>query len=243
MNKALLKKNFYSFKRILTLKVFLRISFLTVLCFLTISCYQIKSHNSAENLPSIEIQPTQKTNKKTASPTPPVDSSKNINTEPTNFPSPENEEILKTDIDPMVIGKLKIPVVGIRHEDLHDTFKDSRSEGRIHDAIDITAAEDTPVVAAADGEIARFFDSERGGITIYQFSSDRKLVFYYAHLKRRAENLQEKMPVKQGQVIGYVGDTGNAGTGNFHLHFAIWYVTDPKKYWDGLNINPYPLLH
>ena len=130
----------------------------------------------------------------------------------------------------------------LRLKNLRDTFNDSRSEGRFHDAIDIIAPEDTPVIAAADGYIARFYDSERGGITIYQFSSDRKLIYYYSHLKRRADDLRENTPVKQGKIIGYVGDTGNARKGNFHLHFAIWYVNDPKRYWEGTNINPYLLL-
>jgi murein DD-endopeptidase MepM/ murein hydrolase activator NlpD len=134
-------------------------------------------------------------------------------------------------------------VQGIKKENLSDTFKDSRSGGRVHDAIDIMAPQGTPVLAVADGEIARFFDSERGGITIYQFSKDKKLIYYYAHLQRRADNLQAGQFVKQGTVIGYVGDTGNSGAGNFHLHFAIWAVTDPKRYWDGTNINPYPLFH
>jgi murein DD-endopeptidase MepM/ murein hydrolase activator NlpD len=126
---------------------------------------------------------------------------------------------------------------------LRDTFKDARSEGRVHDAIDIMAPMGAPVLAAADGEIARFFDSEKGGITIYQFSADKKLIYYYAHLQRRADTIQEHQFVKQGTVIGYVGDTGNAGAGNTHLHFAVWTVTDPKRYWDGTNINPYTLLH
>jgi murein DD-endopeptidase MepM/ murein hydrolase activator NlpD len=137
---------------------------------------------------------------------------------------------------------LMIPVVGIQREELRDTFKDSRSEGRVHDAIDIMAAHNSQVVAAADGEIARFFDSERGGITVYQFSQDKKLIYYYAHLDRRAKDLREGEFVKQGTLIGYVGNTGNSGVGNYHLHFAIWTVDDPKRYWDGTNINPYPLL-
>lgn len=142
----------------------------------------------------------------------------------------------------VAVNKLMIPVAGIKPEQLQDTFKASRSEGRVHDAIDIMAAEGTPVIAAADGEIARFFESVRGGITIYQFSRDKKLIYYYAHLLRRADNLQEGQFVRQGTVIGYVGDTGNSGTGNFHLHFAVWTVDDPKRFWDGTNINPYPLL-
>ena len=142
------------------------------------------------------------------------------------------------------VGKLKliIPVVGVKREQLLDTFADARSEGRVHDAIDIPAPAGTPVVAAADGEIIKLFQSERGGTTIYQLSQDRELVFYYAHLQRYADGLVSGKFVRQGEVIAYVGDTGNAGAGNFHLHFSIAIVADPKRYWEGININPYPLL-
>lgn len=138
--------------------------------------------------------------------------------------------------------KLIIPVMGVRPDQLQDTFTDARSEGRVHDAIDIPAPAGTPVLAAADGEIAKLFQNERGGTTIYQLSSDKKLVFYYAHLQRYADGLVAGKFVHQGEVIGYVGDTGNAGAGNFHLHFSISVIADPKRYWEGTNINPYPLL-
>lgn len=138
--------------------------------------------------------------------------------------------------------KLIIPVAGVKPDQLLDTFADARSEGRVHDAIDIPAPAGTPVLAAADGEIVKLFQSERGGTTIYQLSSDRKLVFYYAHLQRYVDGLAVGKFVKHGEVIAYVGDTGNAGTGNFHLHFSIAIVADPKRYWEGTNINPYPLL-
>lgn len=137
---------------------------------------------------------------------------------------------------------LMIPVVGVKKSDLLNTFTASRSEGRSHDAIDIIAKKGTPVVATADGEIARFFDSDKGGITIYQRSADKKLMYYYAHLDRRADGIQPGQFVKRGTVIGYVGDTGNSGAGNYHLHFAIWTIDDPKRDWDGTNIDPYPLL-
>ncbi|MGH9931615.1 MAG: M23 family metallopeptidase, partial [Pyrinomonadaceae bacterium] len=125
--------------------------------------------------------------------------------------------------------KLVIPVVGVRPDQLLDTFTDARSEGRVHDAIDIPAPAGTPVIAAADGEIIKLFQSERGGTTIYQLSTDKKLVFYYAHLQLYADGLTAGKFVKQGEVIGYVGDTGNAGAGNFHLHFSIAALADPKR--------------
>ena len=144
---------------------------------------------------------------------------------------------------PSMTGEgLIIPVAGVRPEQLTDAFSDARSGGRIHDAIDIMAPLGTPVLAAVDGKIARFFDSELGGITIYQLTDDGKFVLYYAHLQKRADGMIEGMPIKKGQTIGYVGDTGNAGAGNFHLHFSIARVIDPKRYWEGTNINPYPLL-
>ena len=137
---------------------------------------------------------------------------------------------------------LMIPVVGVKREQLQDTFNDARSEGRVHNATDIIAPLGTPVVAAADGEITKFFDSERGGITVYQLSVDQKTVYYYAHLQRRADNLREKDFVRRGTIIGYVGDTGNAGAGNYHLHFTVGILRDPKRFWDSDDINPYPLL-
>lgn len=139
-------------------------------------------------------------------------------------------------------NKLMIPVVGIKREALQDTYTQSRSGGRVHNAIDIIAPAGAPVVAAADGEIAKFFDSQLGGITIYQWSADKKFVYYYAHLQRRADNLQEKSFVRQGQIIGYVGDTGNSGAGNYHLHFSIIVPNVPNRHWDGTNLNPYPIL-
>lgn len=139
-------------------------------------------------------------------------------------------------------GALLIPVAGVKRKDLQDTYTQSRSGGRVHNAIDIMAAEGTPVVAVADGTIARLFDSQMGGITIYQWSADKKYVYYYAHLQRRADGLQEGMAIRRGQVLGWVGDTGNAGKGNFHLHFTITIPKDSTRHWEGEDVNPYPLL-
>jgi murein DD-endopeptidase MepM/ murein hydrolase activator NlpD len=137
---------------------------------------------------------------------------------------------------------LIVPVAGVRPDQLRDTYSESRSEGRVHDAIDIPAPKDTPVLAAADGAILKLFQSERGGTTIYQLSTDKKFVYYYAHLDRYAEGLAEGHFAKQGETIAYVGDSGNAGAGNYHLHFSVATISDPRHYWQGVNINPYPLL-
>lgn len=137
---------------------------------------------------------------------------------------------------------LIIPVAGVSRDQLLDTFSAARGDGRVHDAIDIAAPKGTPVLAVAPGKILRLFQSKAGGTTIYQLSGDEKFIYYYAHLERYADGLYEGGPVIQGQTIAYVGDTGNAGAGNYHLHFSVAMTSDPKRWWEGVNINPYPLL-
>jgi murein DD-endopeptidase MepM/ murein hydrolase activator NlpD len=139
--------------------------------------------------------------------------------------------------------RLLLPVQGVRAEELRDTFNDSRSEGRVHDAIDIMAPRNSPVVAAADGRVVKLFRSVKGGITFYQLAAaDEHIVLYYAHLERYADGLAEGHFARRGETLAYVGDTGNASPGNTHLHFQIYRVSDPKHFWSGDNINPYPLL-
>lgn len=138
--------------------------------------------------------------------------------------------------------RLQIPVVGVQLGQLQDTFADPRSGGRRHEALDIPAPHGTPVLAASDGLIVRLFYSQAGGITLYQLSPARTLVSYYAHLERYAEGIREGQQVRQGEVVGYVGATGNASPQHPHLHFALWQVCDPHRFWHGTPINPYPLL-
>jgi murein DD-endopeptidase MepM/ murein hydrolase activator NlpD len=137
---------------------------------------------------------------------------------------------------------LTMPVVGIKPTQLLDTFTDARSEGRSHDAIDIMAPTGTPVVAVEDGTIAKLFDSKQGGHTIYQFDAPGELAYYYAHLDHYAPGLVEGQAVKRGDVIGYVGYTGNANPAGPHLHFAIFQLGPEKRWWKGTPINPYRYL-
>ena len=137
---------------------------------------------------------------------------------------------------------LLLPVLGIQASQLRDTFTDARSEGRVHDAIDIMADAGTPVLAVADGTVEKLFDSERGGLTIYQFESSGRWCYYYAHLQRYADGLAEKQVIKRGEVIGYVGSTGNASADAPHLHFEVHVLGPEKQWWKGESINPYPLL-
>jgi murein DD-endopeptidase MepM/ murein hydrolase activator NlpD len=146
----------------------------------------------------------------------------------------------------LVIGPtgLAIPVVGIKGEELQDTYTQSRAGGaRVHNAIDIMAPHGTPVVAAAPGTVEKlFFSQGGGGITAYVRSPDRKWIFYYAHLQDYAPGLKEGQAVKQGDPIGRVGSTGNANPAGPHLHFAIHRMAEGDSWHEGTAINPYPLL-
>jgi murein DD-endopeptidase MepM/ murein hydrolase activator NlpD len=142
---------------------------------------------------------------------------------------------------PVAVSSLVIPVQGIRAEQLRDSYEDGR-EGHVHHAIDIMAPGGTPVVAAADGAVLKLRTGGIGGITVYQVGPDGRTLFYYAHLLRYVAGLAEGQTVKRGQIIAYVGDTGNAGKGNYHLHFSIGYLADPRRWWESENVNPYPLL-
>ena len=139
-------------------------------------------------------------------------------------------------------GALLLPVQGIGADQLQDTFTDARSEGRVHDAIDILAPNGTPVLAVADGTVEKLFDSVRGGLTVYQFEPSGRYCYYYAHLDRYADGLAEKKTIKRGEVIGYVGSTGNASPEAPHLHFEIHVLGPEKQWWKGDSINPYPVL-
>ncbi|MEQ8034372.1 M23 family metallopeptidase [Xanthomonas sp. WHRI 6106] len=138
---------------------------------------------------------------------------------------------------------LLIPVQGIGRDQLQDTFTDARSEGRVHDAIDILAPSGTPVLAVADGTVEKLFNSERGGLTVYQFAPGGTYCYYYAHLERYADGLAETQSIQRGQVIGYVGSTGNANPAAPHLHFEIHRLGPEKQWWKGDVLNPYPILH
>lgn len=137
---------------------------------------------------------------------------------------------------------LLLPVQGVAPSQLSDTYTDARSAGRSHDAIDIMAADGTPVLAVADGHVEKLFNSKLGGLTIYEFNPDGTLAYYYAHLQRYADGLSEQQAITRGQVIGYVGSTGNASPDAPHLHFAIFKLGPEKQWWKGDAINPYPEL-
>jgi peptidoglycan LD-endopeptidase LytH len=100
----------------------------------------------------------------------------------------------------------------------------------------------TPILAVADGTIVKLFHSVPGGLTIYEFDDSETYCYYYAHLDHYAEGLHEHMKVKRGQVIGYVGTSGNAEANAPQLHFAINRLDPQKRWWKGEPLDPYPIL-
>jgi murein DD-endopeptidase MepM/ murein hydrolase activator NlpD len=134
--------------------------------------------------------------------------------------------------------RLTIPVQGIEPSHIVSNFDDDRGTGRKHEALDILAARGTPVLAVDDGRIEKIFTSARGGLTLYQFDPAERFCYYYAHLDRYADGLIEGQIVKRGQVIGYVGTSGNAPANTPHLHFAINRLGDDKKWWEGRPLDP-----
>ncbi|HEX2095288.1 MAG TPA: M23 family metallopeptidase [Longimicrobiaceae bacterium] len=138
--------------------------------------------------------------------------------------------------------RLIVPVAGVRVEELKDTYGAARSGGRGHKGVDIPAPLGTPVLAAAAGVIVRRDSSALGGISLYQRDLDARTIYYYAHLQRYRSGLKVGDLVHQGEVIAYVGETGNVTPGSPHLHFAVYTVTDPNRWWRGRDLNPYALL-
>ena len=156
--------------------------------------------------------------------------------------------IVAADADPTPAGgatpeRLTVPVAGVARNAIDDSWNHPRGGGlRGHHGTDVMAAAGTPVVAAAAGRVEKLFQSALGGITVYVRSPDRRWTYYYAHLAGYAAGLREGAVVKAGDRLGYVGDTGDAGAGNYHLHFGVTRMRPGQRWWQGEDVNPYPLL-
>ncbi len=139
-------------------------------------------------------------------------------------------------------AKLLLPVEGIKPAQLTDTFNQARGKERRHEALDIMAPKGTRVLAAADGKVVKLFTSKRGGLTVYQFDPTSTWAYYYAHLDHYAAGVKEGVVLKRGDLVGYVGSTGDASPQAPHLHFAVVQLTPEKQWWKGTPVNPFPLL-
>jgi murein DD-endopeptidase MepM/ murein hydrolase activator NlpD len=147
----------------------------------------------------------------------------------------------KAGTGPLMQRRLMIPVQGVRAEDLRDNFNEMRG-GHRHEALDIMAARGTPVLAADEGNVVKLFLSKPGGLTVYQFDDSQTYCYYYAHLDRYAPGLKEGALLRKGDVLGYVGSTGDASPEAPHLHFAIFKLGPERHWWEGTPIDPYGFL-
>lgn len=166
-------------------------------------------------------------------------------------PAPQPSAAAAGQAVPMPVGatghpalpRLIVPVAGVKPSALTDDWGDPRQDGRrLHHGTDILAPEGTPVIAAADGVIEKLFESVKGGTTLYERSMNGQWQYYYAHLSGYAPGVHEGQRVRAGQMIGYVGDTGDAPPGVYHLHFGLSFMRPGDGWWQGQAVNPYPLL-
>ena len=134
-----------------------------------------------------------------------------------------------------------MPIAGVDPHTLRSNFSETRG-GHAHEALDIMAPRGTPVLAVAEGNVVKLFTSKQGGLTVYQFDDSRTWCYYYAHLDRYAPGLKEGMLLRKGDVLGYVGSTGDASPDAPHLHFAVFQLGPEKNWWQGTAVDPLPLL-
>ncbi len=138
---------------------------------------------------------------------------------------------------------LAVPIAGVARSSIQDSWGDPRENGlRQHHGTDIMAPGGTPITAAAPGTVEKLWNSKAGGTTIYVRSPQRDWTYYYAHLSAYAPGLHEGQVVNTGDPLGFVGDTGDAGPGNFHLHFGLTRTTPDQHWYQGEDIDPYPYL-
>jgi peptidoglycan LD-endopeptidase LytH len=133
-----------------------------------------------------------------------------------------------------------IPVSGVTADKLVDSFDDMRAGGgHRHEALDIVAARGTPVMSAAAGTILKLHNSVAGGLSIYVADTTQRFIMLYAHLDSYRPGIAAGMQVKKGELLGYVGFTGNASPAAPHLHFAVARSDNLKEWWKGTPLNPF----
>jgi peptidoglycan LD-endopeptidase LytH len=160
--------------------------------------------------------------------------------EPTDGPAAPAPLAAGVVLDLLRNRDLRLPVDDADVEKMKGGFEERRDAGgRGHEAVDILAPRNTPVRAVDDGTIAKLFSSRAGGITLYQFDPTGRFCYYYAHLERYADDVKEGQRVYRGQVIGYVGTTGNAPPNTPHLHFAVFELDAERNWWKGRALDPY----
>jgi murein DD-endopeptidase MepM/ murein hydrolase activator NlpD len=206
------------------------------LCFLVTGTgyyFWWQSRKASAHLPAIP-EPPQQASTTRENAVPPLATAQRRNRTNAAVPPPEGAPTIDA-------RRISLPLPNLEVKDIQDTFDQARGQER-HEATDILAPRGTPVLAVDSGVIRKLFLSKAGGITIYQFDPSEKLCYYYAHLDRYAPGLTEGKKVRRGELIGYVGISGNADPNTPHLHFGISELGPEKEWWKGTWINPYPFL-
>lgn len=137
---------------------------------------------------------------------------------------------------------LVVPVDGVQPSQIADSFFAPRDGARVHNAVDIMAKKGTPVLSADDGTVLRIGQNTLGGNVIWALDPSQRWVYYYAHLDRFRPGIREGQALSRGDVIGYVGTTGNAPKDAPHLHFQLLRMVEGKRFSDGPPVNPLPLF-
>lgn len=150
--------------------------------------------------------------------------------------------VVPADLDALRRESLIIPVAGVAAKDLVDSFDDERSGKRHHNALDIMAKRNTPVLAAVSGTVLKLHNSVAGGLSVYMSDPTSRFVMMYAHLDSYKPGLAVGQTVKQGDLLGFVGSTGDASPLAPHLHFQITRNDNMKEWWKGTPINPFPIF-
>ncbi|MGE3959237.1 MAG: M23 family metallopeptidase [Vicinamibacterales bacterium] len=177
-----------------------------------------------------------------AAPAEPVIGPHDRPTPPALAPAPAAAGAPPVDRAPATLAdrNLRLPIAAADVGAMKGQFDQPRDGGRRgHEAVDILAPRHTAVHAVDDGTIEKLFLSKAGGITIYQFDPTRRFAYYYAHLERYAPGLGERQAVSKGDILGYVGTSGNAPPDTPHLHFAIFELTPERQWWTGTPIDPW----
>lgn len=146
---------------------------------------------------------------------------------------------LPADIEALKAQGMIVPVAGVQAKDLVNSFDDMRGTTRRHNALDIMAPRNTPALAATEGTILALHNSVAGGLSIYVSDKTKKFVMMYGHLDSYRPGLAVGHSVKRGEIIGFVGSTGNAQPLAPHLHFQVLKNDDPDDWWRGTPLNPF----
>ena len=150
--------------------------------------------------------------------------------------------VVPSDITALQAQGMVIPVAGVQAKNLIDSFDDMRGGTRRHNALDIMAQRNTPVLAATSGKILKLHNSAAGGLSIYESDATSRFVLMYGHLDSYRPGLKEGASVSRGEIIGFVGSTGNANPAAPHLHFQIMRNDNMKDWWKGTPLNPFPVF-